>query len=185
MRDRAGIVMASTVRTWRYHLTGDGWCIAFIDEIGCLSVLSDYGNYGHRWPDECSPKNHTKPMYGGDFRRFLVQCEAEYVLRKIAPRDEYDGHETYKAVKEAILRGRREGCWSRKRARVEWDMLEDYERLDCRENFARWYDHTAIDDAYEFAVYAAPLQAKAFMQRVWPRLVSAMRADLELEEVRP
>jgi len=48
--------VTAPVQVWRYHLPNDretreGWAIAFLDSIGCFTVLSDYGDYGYRWPE--------------------------------------------------------------------------------------------------------------------------------------
>lgn len=166
-----------TVTTWRYHLPNDqsleGWAICFLDSTGCFSVLSDWGNYGYRWS-----ANGWGP---GDFRAFFVRCDDSYVIRKIARSDEYKPAETLLRVKRRILEGRRSGGWTRERAREEWDILDGYEDLHRPEDFARWYDHTKIDCAYDLAVYDFSGQAQAFMKRVMPRLRERIRADLAAE----
>ena len=75
------VVPERTVTTWRYHLPNinlEGWVIAFLDSTGCLSVLSDFGDYGYRW--------HEGGWGPGDFREFFVRCDSGYISRKIASR---------------------------------------------------------------------------------------------------
>lgn len=174
---------SATVQTWRYHLPnsrGEGWVIAFLDSIGCFSVLSDYGNYGHRWP---------QAGWGpGDFRSFLVQCGDDYILRKLAPQRAYDGAETLINVKRAIIEARR-ACarrnrhnghavsWSRERAREEWDRLDEFD-IDYIENFVRWADATGLDEPWEYQCNGPDRDAVAFIEQVMPRLRKAIEADL-------
>ena len=164
------------VTTWRYHLPSvncEGWAVAFLDSIGCFAVLSDYGDYGHRWP-----QNGWGP---GGFRDFFLQCGDDYVLRKIAPRKCYDGDATFREVKRRICDLRRHGSWSRDRAREEWDLLLGSEGLYSREDFSVWYQRTQIDEAYDLAVYDVEPQAKGFVTFCLPRLREAIRAELERE----
>jgi hypothetical protein len=166
----------SGVTTWRYHLAsikGEGWIVAFLDSIGCFSVLSDFGDYGHRWP---------QAGWGpGDFRKFFVQCDGDYILRKIARRDVYDGKETYEAIRRRICELRRNRHLSAVFARKEWEIVDRQDKVYSREDFAMWYERTGISDAYELAVYDFNPQAKTFIQLVLPRLQAAIRAEIEAE----
>jgi len=168
-----------SVTVWRYHLPsekGEGWAIAFMDSIGCFSVLSDYGDYGYRWPERgwSSPDER-------DFRQFFMRTDDEYVLRKIARSDHYDGQATYKNIKRQILELRRSGSWNKDRAREEWNLLQKYDRVECREMFAWWYDHTRIDGAHECAIHDFSPQAIGFKKHVLPRLREAIKTELAAE----
>jgi hypothetical protein len=172
--------VTTPVTTWRYHLPSTssfgGWAIVFLDSIGCFSALSDYGDYGYRWPEA---------GWGpGDFRAFLAGRDPRYVLGKIARRDHYDGDATLRAVKEQLCELRRHGSWKRERAREEWDLLALFDGLATREDFGRWYDRTRLDEAYEFSVFTHPPRAQAFMENVFPRLQAAIREELEREKGR-
>lgn len=164
------------LRTWRYHLPsikGEGWAIVYMDSIGVFTCVSDWGDYGYRWP---------QAGWGpGDFRKFFLQCYDEYILRKIARPDVYDGEATLRAVKERILEARRHGSWSRDRARREWDRLEVYGHLDSREDFAMWYEDTDIDEAYGLSVYSFSGEVRGFIEHVLPRLREAIKKQLEAE----
>ena len=176
----ASVAPAKTaVTTWRYHLpneNGEGWAIAFLDSIGCFSVLSDYGDYGYRWPES----GWSNPQER-DFRQFFLGTNDHYVLAKVARSDMYDGDATLASVKSSILNCRRYGSWSRDHARNEWNLLSEYSGLESREDFAMWYQHTTIDCAYTKAVYTFHPQAIGFQEYILPRLRAVIRAQLILE----
>ena len=166
----------SAVTTWRYHLPSvncEGWAIAFLDSIGCFSVLSDYGDYGHRWPFAWGP---------GDFREGFLRFGDDYILRKIARQDHYDGELTLRSVKARICELRRHGSWNRAKARQEWDLLARCDHLYSREGFGRWYERTSMDDAGEESVYTHAPQAQGFVTHCLPRLREAIRAELAREK---
>jgi hypothetical protein len=166
----------SDVRVWRYHLPsikGEGWVIAFLDSIGAFSCLSDWGDYGYRWP---------QAGWGpGDFRQFFVQCHDDYVLHKIARRDTYHSDRTLRNVKDHILSHRRDLCWSRQWARDEWNLLTRHSNLYSREDFAFWYQDTKIADVGELSVYDVSDQARGFIEHAMPRLREAIKAELAAE----
>jgi hypothetical protein len=168
-----------TVTTWRYHLpseNGEGWAIVFLDSIGCFSALSDYGDYGYRWP--------IAGWGPGDFRTFLLQCDDDYVLHKIAPRHQYDPDGTLKNVKRRILEVRRTRSrfWTKDRARQEWRLLYDFDNLGTEAEFARWLDNTDMEAAYECHAVRVSPRAVAFVQRVLPRLRTKLREELGIAE---
>jgi hypothetical protein len=160
---------------WRYSLpnvSGEGWAIAFLDAIGCFAVLSDWGNYGYRWP---------QAGWGpGDFRDFFARCDDSYIIRKLSKADHYDPEQTEKNVKARILESRRHGSWSRERAREEWSLL-DLCGVGTRDEFAVWYQHTEIDEAYECASHDHGSDAQGFIRHVMPRLRAAILAQRETE----
>lgn len=170
------------ITTWRYHLPsvkGEGWAIIFMDSLWCFSVLSDWGNYGHRWPVNGAADESR------DFRAFIVRADDDYILRKIAPRDEYDGDRTCRALQRHILERRRERAWTRERARSEWDLLYNHCHVDSREEFAFWHQDTTIEEPHEFAVYDSPRQTVAFIEHVMPRLRCRLSEELRMERERP
>lgn len=169
---------------WRYHLpnvNSEGWCVAFLDGIGCFSVLSDYGNYGYRWPEAGWYSRDSKEI---DFREFFLNCGDHYILNKIAPREVYDGEETMRAIKERILDRRRHGNMSREEARREWDVLVEYHCgvEDNEVGFSDWLHDTRLEEAYECIRYSSHPQAVAFIKHVLPRLRVAIRESLEAEK---
>ncbi|HEY3499640.1 MAG TPA: hypothetical protein VGK73_33345 [Polyangiaceae bacterium] len=150
-------------REWgRFWLTSDG----------CLSILSDFGNYGYWWG---SP--------GCEFRRFLTRAGVEYIANKLAGGEEdYDGRETVKLVKASILELRRAGRYTREWARDEWDRIKLY---DLDESYDEWFRNTRIPDAHELSpVYVTPFQLQAFMRKLWPVFVEALKNELLRERAR-
>jgi hypothetical protein len=136
-------------------------------------VVSDYGNYAYRW--------NARGLGGNrDIREFVVNCDNGYLMSKLAPRDEYDGRKTLKAVRRYILDKRKDGSLDAADAREEWDLLR-HSGLDSDYDFARWLDKTKICDAYEMACYTPSAQVLAFFERAWPRLKALIEADLGKE----
>lgn len=147
---------------------GEGWAIIVIGSDGYFSTVSDYGNYAYRW---------TNP--GCEFRKFLVGVNAGYLIGKLHGRpDEYDGDETTKAIREEIVRRRRDGTWTREEAREEWNLTSG---LDSIVDFAFWWQKTRIEDAHEFQRNSVPSEVVAFANRAWPRFVEMLKAELAAE----
>ena len=143
--------------------TYEGWFIAFMDEAGCLAVLSDYGDYSYRWGG--IPE-------GTGIRRFLTQCEPEYVLRKLSRRDWFDVEKNVAAVRQALLE------------RETGDPEEFYDELrsiGSEYELTRWLED--VDHGLELydllPGHSHSPQALAFMERVWPRLMALVRTDLD------
>jgi hypothetical protein len=163
------------IRTYRYAENGNGWYIAFMDNYGSLSILSDYGNYGYRW-------GSFGAIEKDGFLRFLTGCDDSYILGKLAQgRSEYQDEPTLAAVKRKIIEYRRDRTLSKEQAREEWDLLrEEYENLYTEFDYSRWamrYGNELFNPE-EFAVYEKPQQAQAFVKNVWPRLIAAIKKDL-------
>ncbi len=161
------------VREYSLRSPGNRWLAEIIiRDDGYFSTVSEYGRYVYWWGSA-----------GDNFREFLIDCDSDYLLTKFCGRcEEYDGDRTVKAVKEHILRHRRELGVSRENARKEWDLFDRFSNLESREDFARWYDQTSLDCAYEFAVYDYPGQARGFMERVLPVFKDVLRAELAAEK---
>jgi hypothetical protein len=152
--------MASDVKVWRYSfpsVKGEGWAIFFLDEAGCFSALSDYGDWSYRWNTRGLPKEMT-------FRHFLLECSDDYILRKIAPQREYDSVSTLHVIRDMIIGMRRVDQLSKYEARVEWDRLESYD--------------TELPDTSELYMTKYSEQARLFLKHCLPRLRTALSKDL-------
>lgn len=169
--------MSSTdVEMHRYsfpNVNGMGWAIFFLDEAGCFAALSDYGDWSFRW-------NMRGMAEGESLRKFLLRCDDDYILRKIAPKKEYDNQSTVKAVKETILGMRRETQLSAEEAREEWDLIKENSDLDTDYNFWQWCQDTKLEDQHELYQTKYSEQAKAFLEKCMPRLKEAIKNDLGL-----
>jgi hypothetical protein len=157
----------------RYRLrTDQGRWVAdvVISDDGYFSTVSDYGGYAHFWGDA-----------GCEFRRFLCGLDADYLCGKLSRGREYDDEATLRAVKRAILDGRRGGRLSKDEARREWELLGKAGDLGTREEWAVWSQETKLEDAYEHWSERYPRELEAFARRAWPILCVALRAEIEAE----
>ncbi len=168
-----------TIKTHRYFLNNDenyeGWNLVVLDQDGgecTLFASGDYGSYVARF------------YFGKDFREAFLNFDKEYLLRKIAKDDVYDGDTTLKEIKWRIIQYRQDGSWSREQARKEWDLLNDYD-FDYKEQFYEWAQETetydCYFDAFEIACYKFPAAAVAFVERALPRLKQLIQKELEEE----
>lgn len=154
------------VQVWRYVVgpkNHEGWGIFLIDSSGMFSVVSDYGNYAYKWTS-----------FGDCFRSFLCKLHAPYLGGKINIEhgNEYDEERTKKVIREHILSHRRERSFTREEALQEWILSDDMH------DFRAWYMQTEMDCAYEFRCEMPPPQVTGFCERLFPRLVELLRADL-------
>jgi len=173
---RKGSLMEPTKAVWlkRYVIPPEkheGWAIIHIDANGFFATVSDYGNYAYLWTS-----------FGpNDFRKFLAQLDQGYVVGKLTGgKTIYDGEATLKAIKEHIIGARKEGTYSRGEARHEWGkMVYNREMLSDVREFEEWCDETKIEEPWEFHCSEPEPQAVAFYQKVWPRFVELIKAELE------
>lgn len=142
-----------------------------ITHDGMVAVNSDYGTYGYWW-------NSTGR---DDIREFLIKIDTDYLLGKIAPKQEYDPQETEKSVKRKIIELRRANRIDKEQARTERDLVSDSD-FSCELGFYDWMKETKIGDAYELACYRTDRQAVAFAERVWPVFCDMLRAEMKREK---
>lgn len=165
----------SDVKVWRYARGGNGWFVAFVDEIGCVSIQSDYGDYAYRWFS-----------FGDDIRTFLMQCNDSYLRDKFTygrPRV-VKGEESIKRFKETILDDRRQGGLSKKKARELYDAVPEYlddgfSSNDLEAVLADWLSN----DCWETVVCEKEYnQVNAFLEKCWPDVIKQMEESVELDE---
>lgn len=158
-------------KTWRFSgkLEGFGWYIAFLDDAGCFSVQSDWGDYSHRWPMSGMPE-------GKNLVQFLADCNDEhYVLAKIASRTWFDADRTRDALLEVLQEMLNSGHVTPVDFEEEKDNID---RIRDQASFDEWYrdSELGLDEAWRFIHMDYEPQARAFMKEVWPRLVEQMKA---------
>lgn len=149
---------------------GIEWARFWVTDDGCLSIVSDYGNYGYWWG---AP--------GMEFRLFLSRDrDTDYLASKLwsGQRQVFKIDATRKEIKRAIIRERRGGHIDRERARQEWELLNG---LDDEFDLRHWWENTRLPGAEELPEYGYPGQLSAFLERLWPLFVDALRAELEAE----
>jgi hypothetical protein len=158
------------MKIWRYsvpNVNHSGWAICFIDQAGCLAILSDYGNYAYRWPA------------GGirefpDLRHFLLKCSGDdYLISKLASRSQYSPEKTCVAIKEAIA-----GITNDVERAKEQRHLEDNDDVEDESDFVDWCEETSFDCPWEFRCDDYCSDARAFMKQSWPRLLEQIREDI-------
>lgn len=146
-------------KTWRFSgpsISGEGWWVAFIDEAGCLAVLSDFGDYSFRW--------NLRGIGEPNLVRFLVKCDSPYVLNKLARRDWFDADFAEKQVRDA-LRERDGEDAAQPSISNEFDLHEAV------------VEHALYQQAADGDLTRMDFdpQAKAFIERVWPRIVKELK----------
>lgn len=170
----------SRPETRRYDIRTEGdrrWLGTFlVTHDGLVACNTDYGSYSYWWTSTgCD-----------DIRAFLVKINTGYLLRKFSPREEYDGEDTEKAIKEFVIRARRDGVLSCEEARAEWDLICD---LDRETGFAFWLRDTKLGtkhgfgDLWELACHRTNPEAAAFAEHVWPAFVKRLREEMEAERI--
>ena len=157
----------------RYNVRGerDEWlATVFIGADGVFSTVSDYGNYGHYWG---SPSC--------DIRAFLCRVSNDYLAAKLSPQWATDVDATEVEIKRTIIRLRRDGTLDAEQAREEWELLYCVRDGDS----GGWWAQTTLGQhAYPGDLWQqmrSP-QAVLFVERVMPRLVAMLRAELAAEK---
>ncbi len=157
-------------RFYEFRPGKNGYARFWITDDGCLTCITDYGNYAYWWG---SP--------GCEFREFLTSCGTDYVANKLGGGREFDGEQTVENIKDCILRRRRELRLTRYEARREWEELPG-SCFDSSDDFAHWMHRTKLEDAWELSSYCVPHRVQAFMKHVWPLLVAKLKHELASEE---
>lgn len=179
---------AKPVEVWRYsgqNIKCEGWFIAFMDNAGCLSVQSDYGDYAYRWNMRGMPTvaDGSRLQTMREFVAGQLSRDPHYVLAKFASRSVYNCAKTAENVKRELIELRRaRGKFSKEEAAAEWDLVEAL--LVSSQNVDEWMRETALEEPHFFLSTDYPEQAKAFMDRAWPRLVALVQAELAAEAKR-
>lgn len=155
---------------YEIHPGKSGWARIWITDDGCISIMSDWGNYGYWFG---SP--------GCEFRAFLVGCDDDYLGNKFAGgKTEFDGEGTVEAIRERILYLRREGRLSKDVARSEWLTLPT--SFDTPEDFSCWVRDSSLEDMYEYSHHVQPHAITQFIKRVWPLFIRQLKAELVEEK---
>lgn len=164
----------SSVTCWRYALPPirhEGWAIVHIDSHGFFAVVSEFGNYAFNWS-----------AFGEDFRQFLLGIDTDYLCGKLGGAPHHlDLQATTQRFREDILQNRREGRLERERARALWTTTEEF-RHDLI-TFEELVDAFSVEspDCWEWGCYNFAPALRGFAQDIWPRLMTAIRADLDAE----
>lgn len=163
------------VTCWRYSLPPvrhEGWAIVHMDSHGFFGAASDFGNYAFNWT-----------AFGDDFRKFLlgIGTDTGYLCSKLGPRRTLDVKATTQLFRENILSGRREGRMEKDRARELWLRTDEFrhELIELGELIDTASD--IFPGCWEWGSYDYDEDLRGFAQRIWPRLLAAVQADLAVE----
>lgn len=162
------------MRTWRYAVPSEnleGGAVLFLDEGGTFAAVSDFGTYGYVWP----PVGRTQGM-----REFLLRVGDDYLLGKLAPQQVLDEAATCRAIRKYLADNA--AASDAEAIREELSLLPERDASFC---FEDWSEETAIEDTHELTVYGPHPQARAFIERCWPRLRALIQAQLEAERRPP
>lgn len=153
------------------------------DELGQISVQSDYGSYSYWW---------TKTGRGTEtLKEFLSRANSDYVMDKFGyggKNDHFYSSKTIDKIRQEILETRKNRRITKKEARdcfYELDEVDDdyntsqelYTELD------RWAT-TTMELIYNNSPYDIPWvndthpQLKAFMDKVWPLFIEEIKKEV-------
>jgi len=140
------------------------------------TCYSSFGVFGHHWYDMGSP-----------FAEFIQHRDDYYLLGKIAEK-EFDTDACRESLLRDILRNRRSGNTTKEIARDGYNAAISI--LDGESDPKAW-PHLLYEDADVSAAIRGdycdittqdyPMQAKMFVQKIWPRFVAALRDRLITE----
>lgn len=150
---------------------GDWARLLWEESTGRVIILSDYGNWSYCWSHRGNES----------VREFLPQLEYEYMGKKMLGSALYvhSDKSTAQAIRETILRARRDCSLSRVDARVEWDFVKRYERGEI--DFKEWVDGTDLgDDSYELSRREVCSDWKSFWERLWLPLIKPLLIGTEV-----
>ena len=162
----------ATHRRYDVRTEGGAWlAVVFLGADGFFSTVSDYGNYGHWWGSTGRD----------DFRDFLCGTSADYLVGKFSPEWEMDPDASEIEVKKCIIRLRREGTLTADEARAEWELLSYVRDGDD----GGWWANTDLGKhawPADLWLQRRSPQAVAFVEKVMPRLVLMLRAEMAAEK---
>lgn len=183
--------MSEPIKTWRFDLPNvnmEGWAIVFIDNAGCFTAVSDWGDVAYRWPND----GHCGPS-------FIRQCDDGYLIRKLGQgRQEYDPERTVESVRDFLWSEAAGICYEhdergeetvlrslsradREQLRFlagEWERLREFDDLENEFQYGCWYHETRLDDASEFYRTRYERDVINFVTKVMPRLRPLLTDDV-------
>lgn len=165
-------VRETTIRSWEFKSPRYGWCSAQVQEDrGLIAITSHCGSWSHTWnPD---PKCTGRETFM-EFAVGLLSGSHHYLMSKFgynAPDlgSVFDGYATQAHCKKHVLSERRDGTYSKDRARNLWNALDwiDFDSGDlfCSSICACDYWHKVFEEPwYE-------IQERESDNHQWLRLV--------------
>lgn len=165
--------MIPTTRFYQVRGEYRTWARIWITQDGCISVLSDYGNFGYWFGAPAC-----------EFRKFLTGCGDDYMHSKFSDGErEFDQVGTERAAKDLVLRARRNQDIAREEARDEWDAVKGVD-WSCEYSRSKWYfEETKLVDcgASEVLQRRIPMHVQMFVKELWPLFIAQLEAELAAE----
>ena len=176
------------MKTWTYLVREKerlgSWGQFTLCSNGIFTCVTDFGNYGHRWP--------TQGFHQPDFRKEILRMERGYLLNKLCHEHKvYSPERTLQLVKECILYNRKcDGLSSdeeknrkkREKAREAWDQLAMCDWLCDTHQFSLWYDiQNYINDPSELFCKDYSGCSQRMVDILIPLLKEAIRDELARE----
>lgn len=144
------------------------WARIWITDDGCISILSDYGNYGY-WFGGLPPCG---------MRAFLVQAGDDYLSGKFsAGKREIDHDATEQRIKRDIIERRREGDLDREEARAEWELMRGVNWSSELEQWDWARASKLQDEPWRMFQECYPIQVTMFLKELWPLFVLQLKAE--------
>ena len=152
---------------------GMEWARIWITDDGCISVMSDYGDFGYWFG---SP--------GCEFRKFLTGCGDDYLMNKFRDgKMQFDSHATERAARKLVLKARRSKSIDKETAREEWGYVCDVDWSDEYLRLKWYFEETKLVDwgACEVLHFRVPMHVQMFVKELWPPFVAQLQAELDAE----
>jgi hypothetical protein len=171
---------------------GYGWAFATInDSTGELQIMSDWGNWAHRWS--------TNPAHLGatTITHFIARRVAvhgfpdQYLADKLTTREQrevFSSEKTVEHLRGYIVRDVHNGVMSGAVGAELWDELGELESIDDAGDFGeRFYDiddHDKIisDSLYEYHQHEPTSAYIVLRDGIIPTLVAAVAEQLDVLE---
>ncbi len=147
------------------------WARIWITDDGCISILSDYGNYGY-WFGGLPPCG---------MRAFLVGCGDDYLVNKFSAGErEVDHKATEKAIQKEIWELMGAGDFGITEKLHEEEIMDGVDWSSEVEQWD-WARASKIDEAWRLIQTRYPVQVTMFLEKLWPLFVGQLKAELAEE----
>lgn len=176
------------------------WAILTLTEDGMFACVSDYGDFVYYWGSHCR-------VPGQDFRVFVSQIEASYLLGKTRKREHINQEWSAEPLRLRVKALREcHNRWLKKKGdswtySSEWCDHGDFQHLDHEQHTAEWakecldlIDHLTpanLNELYyrlnlhfdgDDISYTYSPQAKTFGKYVLPQLQRLIKDELAAEQ---
>lgn len=147
------------------------WARIWITDDGCISILSDYGNYGY-WFGGLPPCG---------MRAFLVGCGDDYLSNKFSAGEREVDHEaTEKAIRKEIHELSLAGAFGIVEMEAEEELISSVDWSSELEQWD-WARASKIEEAWRLIQTRYPMQVTMFLEKLWPLFVEQLKAELAEE----